>query len=51
MTDGTILEGDPSDVATICLNITRNGIEIDRMANGTIKISDILTAGIDSKEY
>ena len=48
--DGTILEGDPSDVAIICLEISTDGIEIDRMASGTIRISDILNAGINSKE-
>jgi hypothetical protein len=46
--DGTILEGDPDDLATICLEITTPKDNVDRYAEGNITISDIGNAGIDS---
>lgn len=48
LVDGTILEGVPGDVAVICLKITTASENNDREAGGTITISDIGNAGVDS---
>lgn len=48
LVDGTILEGDPNDVALIRLRIPAAENDIDRDAEGSIMISDIGNAGIDS---
>lgn len=46
VTEGTILEGDSSDFAEICLDIVDSVLE--RTVQGSISISDIGNAGIDS---
>ena len=46
--DSIILEGLSEDVAIICLEIITNPDNNDRDAMGTIAISDIGNAGVDS---
>lgn len=45
--DDTIMEGDPDDVALICLRIVDARREFPRDALGYITISDISTAEFD----
>ena len=46
VTEGTILEGDPDDYAEICLEVV--GSVLERLVNGSIVVSDIGNADVDS---
>jgi len=49
VTDGTILEGDASDSAQICLDVLTDATLLERNVLGIIEISDVGTAGVDSE--